>query len=145
MVHFAYGSKPKKAFKETERKQFVGLMGWTCVDRSQGRQHFEFFTQGKVSLVFKKFKQAFCLCHTYRKWFLQHFSDNTDSEKRAIVYIPITQQQIVTVAYLKQTPNDYAFLGRRCGTASYEILSQLKIAPTYSNSKRFLENFLSKN
>ncbi|WP_315824161.1 hypothetical protein [Paraflavitalea speifideaquila] len=44
-----------------------------------------------------------------------------------------------------QTPYDYALVGMRCGSASYEILGQLGILPGYSRKKTVLKIFYPKN
>ena len=63
-----------------------------------------------------------------------------DSVKKAVVFIPVTKQQKqklenIVATYLKQAPYDYAFLGMRCGAATYEILGQLGILDSYSLKK----------
>jgi hypothetical protein len=72
--------------------------------------------------------------------FYGYFGGNPDSVKKTTVFIPLSKQQkmqfdSLSKAYLEKTPYDYAFLGFRCGAASYEILGQLGIVPKYSLNK----------
>jgi len=63
-----------------------------------------------------------------------------DSNKKTIIYIPITQLQkkkfdSISAAYLQATPYDYALFGMRCGAAAYDILAQLDLMPAYCHSR----------
>lgn len=74
---------------------------------------------------------------------------NSDSVKKAIVYIPVSHQQkqefdSIATAYLKQTPYDYALVGMRCGAAAYDILGQLDILTNYSYRKTYKKIFYPK-
>lgn len=148
-VHFAYGSKPKKAFKETEPKWFGGIMGGHVGMEAKPDSILNFLPKDKFHWFSKSSnKHSVYAIHT-KNDFYSILGKTSDSVKEAIVRIPITQQQMkrfdsITVAYLKQTPYDYAFLGMRCGSASYEILSQLEIVPLYPNRKTFWKIFYPK-
>ncbi len=148
-IHFAYGSKPRKAFKETEPKWFGGIMGGHVGIEAKPDSILNFLPKGKFHWFSKNSnKHSVYAIHT-KNDFYSILGNTSDSVKEAIVRIPITQQQLerfdsITVAYLKQTPYDYAFLGMRCGSASYEILSQLKIVPSYPNRKTFWKIFYPK-
>jgi hypothetical protein len=148
-IHFAYGSKPKKAFKETEPKWFGGIMGGHVGIEAKADSILNFLPKDKFHWFSKNVdKHSAYAIHT-ENGFYNILGNTSDSVKGAIIRIPITQLQIerfdsITVAYLKQTPYDYAFLGMRCGSASYEILSQLKIVPSYPNRKTFRKIFYPK-
>lgn|GEM_PF-817166 len=59
-----------------------------------------------------------------------HYS--RDSLKRMVVSIPVSPAQkrkldSITTAYTTQVPYDYAVLGMRCASSSYEVLAQLDL------------------
>lgn len=52
--------------------------------------------------------------------------------QKLVISIPVSREQRLKLdsihqSYLTHTPYDYAFLGMRCGSASYDILSQIGI------------------
>ena len=60
--------------------------------------------------------------------------DNIDSLRRAVFVIPITAAQhraldSLVGRYCSQTPYDYAFLGMRCASSSYDVLQSAGILP----------------
>jgi hypothetical protein len=73
----------------------------------------------------------------HRMWtLLGNYYNNIDSLQRAMFVIPVTPQQRHAIdslsrAYLTHTPYDYAFLGMRCASASYEILVHAGVASWY--------------
>ncbi len=148
-IHFAYGSKPKKAFKETESKWFGGILGGHVGIEANADSILNFLPRDKFHWFSKNLERHSAYAIHTKNDFYSILGITSDSVKGAIIHIPITQQQMkrfdsITVAYLKQTPYDYAFLGMRCGSASYEILSQLEIVPSYPNRKTFRKIFYPK-
>ncbi len=139
-VHFLYGSKPLKKYKDTESKWFGGVLGGHVGIEGDSGMVLSFIHHGKFHWFAKKNSRHSLYAEHSVKSFDGLMTRNADSVKRAIVYIPVTLQQkqqfdSIESAYLKQTPYDYAFFGMRCGAATYEILGQLNILPRYSISK----------
>ena len=148
-VHFLYGSKPIKLFKDTEKKCVGGVMGGHVGIESDRVRVINFSHQGSFHVFANDGKRHSKFSeHTCSK-FYGIFGSHHDSVKKAIVFIPVSRQQkhqfdSISAAYLKQSPYDYALFGMRCGAASYEILAQLGILPDYSNSKTAMKIFYPK-
>ena len=148
-VHFLYGSKPLKKYKDTERKWFGGMLGGHVGIEGDSDKIVNFLKKGKLHWFAKKNnKHSRYAVHT-EKQFYSLFRYNPDSVKQAIVYVPVTCQQkqqfdSITAAYLKETPYDYAFIGMRCSAAAYGILGQLHILPQYSYRKTYRKIFYPK-
>jgi hypothetical protein len=76
----------------------------------------------------KNFNSCFRIYSERRMWnVLGNYYDNIDSLRRAVFVIPITAVQkhildSLAHAYTVATPYDYAFLGMRCASASYDVL-----------------------
>lgn len=140
-VHFLYGSKPLKGDKSKEQKWFGGILGGhvgievehdKVLNFLPSRESFHWFTN-------KKDKHSTYAIHSVPSFYAV-FGEHPDSVKKVIIYIPITTQQKETFdsivsAYIGHAPYDYAFFGMRCGAATYEILAQLAILPSYSYRK----------
>lgn len=148
-VHFLYGSKPIKLFKDTEKKWFGGVIGGHVGIESDSDRIINFSHTGSFHVFANNEKRHSKFSeHTCSK-FYGIFGSHQDSVKKAIVFIPVTRQQkhqfdSISAAYLKQSPYDYALFGMRCGAASYEILAQLGILPDYSKSKTAMKIFYPK-
>jgi hypothetical protein len=138
-VHFLYGSKPLKAYKN-EPKWFGGILGGHVGIESDSGKILNFLFTRKARIFPKKVgKNGFYALYSPVQ-FYGYFGGNPDSVKKATVLIPISKQQKmqfdnITNAYLTETPYDYAFFGMRCGAAAYEILGQLSIMPKYNSTK----------
>jgi hypothetical protein len=148
-VHFLYGSKPSKAYQDTEQKWFGGVLGGHV--GIEGGQHkiLNFLPQGSFH-VFKKENNRHS---TYAEHdtisFYGILGGEPNSMKKAVVYIPITLQQkqrfdSIAAAYLAETPYDYALVGMRCGSAAYEILARLGILEQYGRKKTAKKIFYPK-
>jgi len=148
-VHFLYGSKPLKKYKDTERKWFGGVLGGHVGIEGDSGKIVSFMRRGKFHLFSEKnHKHSAYMVHSVDK-FNAIFGTNPDSVKKAIVYIPVTRQQkqkfdSISTAYLRETPYDYAFMGMRCGAAAYDILGQLGVLPDYGDEKIFRKIFYPK-
>lgn len=148
-VHFLYGSKPLKKYKDTEQKWFGGILGGHVGIEGDSDRIVNFLPSGKFHWFAKKDnRHSTYAVHSYDN-FYAILGGNPDSVKKAIIYIPVTTEQkqkfdSITNAYLKQTPYDYALFGMRCGAAAYEILGQLDILTKYSYSKTFKKIFYPK-
>ena len=148
-VHFLYGSKPLKKYKDTERKWFGGVLGGHVGIEGDSDRILNFLRKGKFHWFAKKDnKHSVYREHTVRN-FYAIFRGTPDSVKKAIIYIPVSVQQkqkfdSIATAYLKQTPYDYAFIGMRCGAAAYDILGQLGILKKHSICKTYRKIFYPK-
>jgi hypothetical protein len=148
-VHFLYGSKPLKAYKDTEEKWFGGILGGHVGIENDSDIIINFLPSGKFHLFAKKDDEHSIYATHSINDFYGILGGDPDSVKKAIVFIPVTMQQkqkfdSITNAYLKQVPYDYALFGMRCGAAAYEILGQLEILPAYSYSKTYKKIFYPK-
>lgn len=139
-VHFLYGSKPLKKYRDTERKWFGGILGGHVGIEGDVGRIVNFLPKGKFHVFPKKHNKHSVYAVHSPDQFYAIFGGHPDSVKRAIVFVPVTQQQklqfdSIAASYFMQTPYDYALLGMRCGAATYEILGQLDILNNYSYGK----------
>jgi hypothetical protein len=148
-VHFLYGSKPVKKYKQTEPKWFGGKKG--------GHVGIEGDSDRIVSFVRKEKFHWFSKSGDRHSTYMVHsacrfyaiLGGNSDSVKKAVVYIPVSRKQkqkfdSISTVYLHQTPYDYALFGMRCAAAAYDILGQLNIVTSYKNSKTYKKIFYPK-
>jgi hypothetical protein len=145
-VHFLYGSKPLKKYKDTEQKWFGGVLGGHVGIEGETDSIVSFVPSGTFHWFAKKDNRHSSYAVHSADNFYAILGGNAESAKKAIVYIPVTRQQkqtfdSITTVYLNQTPYDYAFWGMRCGAAAYEILGQLNILTSYSYSKTYKKIF----
>jgi len=148
-VHFLYGSKPLKKYKDTERKWFGGVLGGHVGIEGDSGKILNFLRKGRVHWFARKNNKHSVYREHAVSNFYAIFRYNPDSVKKAVVYIPVTIQQkqifdSIATAYLKQTPYDYAFFGMRCGAAAYDILGQCAILPKCRCSKIYKKIFYPK-
>ncbi len=149
-VHFLYGSKPLKAYKKTEPKWFGGILGGHAGIESNNDQVLNFIPDGKFHLIANKnTKHSKYIIDSVGKFYSRLGGQHPDSAKQAIIVIPVTRQQklkfdSICARYLSTTPYDYAFLGMRCGAATYEILGQLGIMQQLPLSKTSMKIFYPK-
>lgn len=136
-VHFLYGSTPVKKYAD-EPKWFGGKLGGHVGVELEGRERILNFVPSGGYHVFqnKKDKHSEFMYHQYER-FYSILGGEADSNKKTIVYIPITERQkqrfdSLSLAYVKETPYDYAFFGMRCGAAAYDVLAQLGILKQYT-------------
>jgi len=145
-VHFLYGSKPKREYRDTEKKWFGGILGGHVGIEADSDQVVSFFRGREVHIVAKKNnRQSRYVTHS-RERFYSMFGGSPESKKRAIVHVPVTIEQrqkfdSIIAAYREQTPYDYAFIGMRCGSATYEILAQLGVLRAYSYRRTYWKIF----
>jgi hypothetical protein len=136
-VHFLYGSRPLKKYKDTERKWFGGILGGHVGIEGDSNRILNFRSKGNFHVfTSKKNKHSRYDQHNFQS-FYAYFGSNPDSVKRTIVTIPVTYGQkqkfdSIGASYLEQVPYDYALVGMRCGAAAYEILGQIGVVKSYS-------------
>ncbi len=148
-IHFLYGSKPLRKYRDSEKKWFGGVLGGHVGIEGDTNKILNFVHTGSFHVFSEKSNRHSKYTIHAPNDFYSILSHNDDSAKRTIVYVPITKQQkhvfdSIQNAYLQQTPYDYALFGMRCGAASYEILSKLDILPAYSYSKTYTKIFYPK-
>ena len=136
-VHFLYGSKPLKKYKSTEPKWFGGILGGHAGLECTSNQILSFSPSGKFHWIAKDNDRHSRYTLKTQDDFYAILGGNPDSVKKAVVYIPISWQQkqmfdSISKCYVAATPYDYAFIGMRCGAATYEVLAQLGIVRAYS-------------
>lgn len=137
-VLIIYGSKPAKGHKE-QYKWFGGKPGGH-VALDLGHDRVLSFAPTKyhpICHIFarskaKNFRSRFRYESVERFWQTFNYTGDhylVDSLKRMVVTIPINARQRRTLdslaaAYTRQTPYDYAVLGMRCASATYDILAR---------------------
>lgn len=143
-VHFLYGSKPKRKFKDTEVKSFGGLHGGH-VSIQAGDTDYGFGpTFTPVHLFPKHHRQS-----VFEARELQGAARYSSGNKTVSFVIPVSQQQWLMLdsihrSYCKNPPYDYAFFGMRCASATQDILAQTGILKRKSRLANILTTFYPK-
>lgn len=81
------------------------------------------------------FNSCFRIYSENRMWnVLGNHYNNIDSLRRAVFVIPVTAAQhrildSVARQYTRKSPYDYAFIGMRCASATYDVLQAAGIVP----------------
>jgi hypothetical protein len=126
-VHFLYGSKPLKKYKNTEAKFFGGLHGGH-VSIEIDHVDYGFEPKGKFHILphRKSCHSAFITRQTNGR------NPYTDKDKVVTFIIPVTPQQhdslfSIMNSYCFHAPYDYAFFGMRCAAATQDILGKTGI------------------
>jgi hypothetical protein len=139
-VLFVYGSKPKA---KGEARWFGGIHGGH-VSVQYGNKFASFVPDGKFHLIrSKKHINSTFITETGDR-----FVFDTTESRYLIVSIPVDSIQkrrldSLVEKRLKTSPYDYAFIGMRCASAAYELLSGAGIYPKMSinkMSRKFLKN-----
>lgn len=148
-VHFLYGSKPVRKYKETEPKWFGGILGGHVGIEGDSDKIVSFRPSGSFHVFAKKKNNHSAYGTDSASSFYSVKGGDPDSVKRAVIYIPVTKQQkmefdSIAHSYLEKTPYDYALFGMRCGAATYDILAQINVLPQYSYSKTYKKIFYPK-
>lgn len=145
-VHFLHGSKPKRAFKETEDKWFGGLLGGHAGIEYEPNKVLNFQPKSRFHLFSNRsiINSKFSIHDTIS--FYEILGGNYDSVKKTIIYIKISSTQktkldSIVKAYMKRSPYDYAFFGMRCGAAAYDVLAQIDIVRPLSFKKTWRRIF----
>lgn len=142
-VHFLYGSKPKKKHKETEKPWFGGIHGGH-VSIEAGGYVVGFEPFGSLHIVSKSKLHSEFVSEPLGEWVL-----DTATLKYTTIVIPISKTQYdsllkIHAAYTTSPPYDYAFLGMRCASATYEILGKIGVVDYKPNTKNVAVNFYPK-
>jgi len=136
-VHFLYGSKPKKAYKDVEKKWFGGMFGGHVGIEYDSNKVIDFIPKGKFHKIAKKHNLHSRYAVRDLESFWGIFGSNFIYEKTATVIIPVTliqKQKLdsIVMTYSNKTPYDYAFMGMRCGSATYDILAKICLLKKHS-------------
>lgn len=143
-VHFLYGSKPKRKFKDTEVKSFGGLHGGH-VSIQTGDTDYGFGpTFSPVHLFPKRQRHA-----VFEARELQGQARYSAGNKTVVFVIPVSPEQMATLdsihkSYCQNPPYDYAFFGMRCASATQDILAQAGIFKRKSRMATILTAFYPK-
>ena len=144
-VYFLYGSKPAHHFKNIEKKYFGGIhAGHVSIGIDTAVVGFTRHNGFHIISHKKKLKGRF------ESKGISRFLLDTIGFKYITFQIPLNDSQYIKIKtifnnYLfSKTPYDYAFLGMRCASASYDILSQIGIFKTKSKWCNIFSNFYPK-
>ncbi len=148
-VCFLYGSKPKKQFREEEKKWFGGKLGGHVGLGIDTNHILNFLPSGQFHVFSSKTDRHSYFATHQLKNFWQIFSTNSEETKKATFYIPLDHYQKILFdslkeSYLSETPYDYAFFGMRCASSTYEILAQIDVLKKYSKGKTIRKIFYPK-
>lgn len=135
-----YGSRPAKGYPK-QYKWFGGRAGGHVAIQIGPHKVLSFRSTKYVPWCHirprwqpRHFRSTFDLTDPESVWQTFNYYDDRDYDtatvKHLIVTIPITPVQrrkldSISNAYLSFTPYDYAVLGMRCASATYEIMAQL--------------------
>ena len=148
-VHFLYGSRPVSKYKFIEPPWFGGKMGGHVGIGTDSDKILNFVHQGSFHLITSKQNKHSCYILSTPSKFNSILGGDCKKVKTLTILIPIKPEQFqkldsISKAYLIESPYDYAFLGMRCGAASYDLLAQLGIVPKYSRKKTSFKIFYPK-
>lgn len=140
-VHFLYGSKPAKGYKDRETKWFGGKKGGHITIEA-GDSIIGFQPGGKCHL-FPKTKYGNGYFISQRK---TSFVADTASMKYTSIIIPLSNEQYASVqqtlgSYLKTAPYDYAVFGMRCAAATYDVLEDCGVVKKRSHFGKWVGFF----
>lgn len=144
-IHFYYGSKPARGYKDTETKYFGGIHGghvFLQIDSTL----FSFVPAGSPIHIFahKRKRQS-----AYTTETAEQFYNDTAGGKFTSITFPVSDSQYAVIQnikkqYLDSTPYDYAFFGMRCAAAAYDVLGQAGVVKKRSNFTNVCRNFYPK-
>ena len=145
IVHFKYGSRPAKGFKDKETKWFGGIHGGHVVMQLDS-EIFSFYPSDEGFHIFshKKHKHGQYVLEDINEWVA-----DTATIKFTSITIPLSIQQYKTLQelkekYLAERPYDYAFIGMRCAAAVYDVLGHINIVKPLPRYRIVLKIFYPK-
>lgn len=144
-IHFVYGSKPLKAFKDVERKLFGGIHGGHVYMEVEQKIISFGANNGKWHVFTHKSKSA----GKYRVDKDLAWRGDTLQKKMTTIVIPISKIQLAKFKeteklYFENTPYDYAFFGMRCAAGAYDMLSKTDVCKQKSRFGIITKNFYPK-
>lgn len=145
-VHFLYGSKPLKKYKnKTEMNYFGGIHGGH-VTIEVDSVDYGFSPTGRVHMISHNRN-----CHSQFSGKHTHNQPPYPKGYKLVSFtIPVSEAQYhqlnkIHNDYLSKPPYDYAFFGMRCSAATEEILGQIGVLKKQKrNSKIVRKNFYPK-
>lgn len=131
-VHFLYGSKPKAKFKKEQKRWFGGMLGGHVGIQYNDSSFLSFFYEGKVHIFQNKKRPNGRYALQSLHEFNYIMDEKVDSVETLIIKIPVSKNQrqkfdSLCQTYVKRTPYDYAFFGFRCGSSTYDVLSEIGV------------------
>jgi hypothetical protein len=140
-IHFLYGSKPAKGYKDSESKAFGGIKGGH-VNIEAGGRVLDFMPGNCPLFPDKKNPSGGYHINHGVYW-------DTSSSKWMTIEVPVSSIQfreleILIDSFSKETPYDYAVFGMRCAAASYDVLSEIGLMKELPNGKNVAKNFYPK-
>lgn len=130
LIHFVYGSKPKKEFLSDEGKVPGGLLGGHIfIQSGENVYGFESTDRKRIHIFpHRRFNSIF------KKEHLNDWKKATGDQKMTSIEIPVEMGifrhlDSILENFNNQTPYDYAVFGMRCGSSTYQILSELGFFP----------------
>ncbi|HMX40663.1 MAG TPA: hypothetical protein PK971_12115 [Saprospiraceae bacterium] len=146
-VHFIHGSKPQAGCRQQEKKWRGGLWGGHVGVEVDSNQVLDFYpTSRRVHVLPHRRHPVGKFQWRSREGFWRYFGLPSDSLKRSSVCLPATaaqQERLRAIAqqWAEQSPYDYAFIGVRCTSASYELLMSAGLLPERGRGAVILANF----
>jgi hypothetical protein len=139
-LHFLYGSKPKKKFKEFEKKVFGGINGGHIyLQLDEYVYGFEPADEKKLHIFPKKKFNSIFRKENYISWKKFIVNKKVTSIEIPLDIINKTYLLNLFEDYCTKTPYDYAFFGMRCAASSYQILSDIGLFPPISRLSTILK------
>lgn len=140
-LHFLYGSRPSKGFRETEKRVFGGIKGGHVSIELKGRV-LDFMPGDNPLLPENNKPSGGFRINKGRYW-------DTLNSKWKMILVPITAEQSRQLdalfdTYSHQTPYDYAIFGMRCAAASYDVLSEIGLVKKLSDRQNIFFHFYPK-
>ncbi len=145
-VRFLYGSRPKAEHKREQKRWFGGMLGGHVGIQYDQTRYLSFFFEGRVHVFQHKRKPSGRYELQTDSAFNYIMDKDVDSVKTLIIYIPVTKSQkekflSVCHAYIQKAPHDYAFFGVRCGSSTYDVLSQVGVVKKLGYFKMWTKIF----
>ena len=124
-VHFLYGSRPARGYKDVEKHLFGGIHGGHV---SIGSTHgiYGFGPRDRFHLVGHRSRKR---RHSYFQYETRpEFQRDSVGKQYLTVFVPISKKTMWTIdslhaCFAQNSPYDYAFLGMRCAASSYDMLA----------------------
>jgi hypothetical protein len=143
-VHFFYGSKPKFKYRHVEERRFGGLHGGH-VSMQIGDTVFSFLFTGRAHI----FAHKRDMTGVWVNQNLHQWVNDTVKGKYVSFTVPLNNSQYQTFkkvqsSYCSTVPYDYAFLGMRCASSTYDVFAQMGFFKHRSRMSMITEIFYPK-
>lgn len=144
VIHFLHGYI-RKRHCEDPKTTVGGLLGghieWEIEDTVYG---FQYADRKKIHFYSRKQPAAFGGLFTRKS--KANWLKETKNDRITSIFIPLGEGQRVRLvdileAYHRQAPYDYAFLGMRCASATFELMAEIGLLPKKSRRYYILHAF----